>query len=85
LPDEGVPDQLNAVLELNGRFTQRDEAQALNLANTGGNILFLSPGLQYVMKRAILETSVQFPIAQNLNGSQLKTTWSLNGGVRIQF
>ncbi|MBI2981910.1 MAG: hypothetical protein HYY44_06420 [Deltaproteobacteria bacterium] len=85
LPEEGVPNQLNTVLELNGRFTQRDEAAGLSLANTGGNILFLSPGLQYVMKRVILETSFQYPVAKDLNEAQLESTWAVNGGIRMQF
>lgn len=85
LPEEGVPHQLNAVLEFNGHFTQKDEGGGVSLPDTGGHILFLSPGLQYLMKRVILEASFQFPAVQDLNGSQLKTTWALNGGLRVQF
>lgn len=86
LPEAGIPNQLNLVLEVNGQWTQKDKTVggAVN-TNSGGTTIFLSPGLQYVMKRVILETSFQYPILQELNGSQLKTTFAVNGGMRIQF
>lgn len=86
LPEAGIPNQLNLVLEMNGQWTQKDEAVggAVN-ANSGGHTILLSPGIQYVMKRVILETSLQYPILQDLHGSQLKTTFAVNGGMRIQF
>lgn len=86
LPEGGIPNQLNLVLEMNGQWTQKDKivGGAVN-TNSGGNTIFLSPGIQYVMKRVILETSFQYPILQDMNGSQLKTTFAVNGGMRIQF
>lgn len=85
LPEAGVPNQFNAVLELNGEYTQRDGGTAADAANSGGHLLLLSPGLQYVTKRIILEASFQYPITQNPNGGQLKTSWRTNGGMRVLF
>lgn len=86
LPEAGIPNQLNLVLEMNGQWTQKDKTVGGTVnANSGGNTIFLSPGIQYVMKRVILETSFQYPIFQEPNGSQLKTTFAVNGGARIQF
>lgn len=86
LPEAGIPNQLNLVLEMNGQWAQKDRivGGAVN-ANSGGNTIFLSPGLQYVMKRVIVEASFQYPILQELNGNQLKTQFAVNGGMRIQF
>lgn len=86
LPETGIPSQLNLVLETNGQWTQKDKAVGGAAgANSGGNTIFLSPGIQYVMKRVILETSFQYPILQELNGNQLRTAFAVNGGARIQF
>ncbi len=85
LPEIGVPKQLNFVIEANGHWTGSNESSGATVANTGGHILFLSPGLQLAMKRVILEASVQIPVVQHLNGNQLKTTFRTNAGIRIQF
>lgn len=85
LPETGIPKQFNLVIEANGQWTQSDVASGTTVANTGGHTLFLSPGLQLAMKRIILEASVQIPVIQDLNGTQLETTFRINGGMRIQL
>ena len=47
------PTALNAVLELNGLYE-----------TNGDNELLLSPGIQYVTQRWILEATVQLPVWQ---------------------
>lgn len=85
LPETGVPNQLNFVIEANGKYTQTDRTGGASVANTGGNTIFISPGIQFVTKRVIYEASFQIPVAQNLKGNQLETRWSINGGTRVQF
>lgn len=69
----GQTTQLNGVLELNGFHW------------TGGdNELFLSPGLQYVARRWIVEATVQLPIWQNLR-SRPEREFVLGLSVRTQF
>jgi hypothetical protein len=52
---------------------------------SGGNVLFLSPGVQLAMKRLILEASVQVPVLQDLNGPQLETDFVAVLSVRVPF
>lgn len=86
LPETGLPNQLNLVLELNGEWTQRDENIGGGvIANTGGHMLFLSPGLQYVLRQVILETSFQYPVVRDLNGNQLESTYAIIGSIRLQI
>jgi len=53
---------------------------------SGGQLLFLSPGLQYLPRpNVILEGSVQVPIYRDLNGRQLAPDWSAVVGLRYLF
>lgn len=77
--------QLNGLLELNGHWTGKTRANGATVAASGGNVLFLSPGAQFIAKRFIVEASVQVPIWQDLNGSQLEDDWTAILSVRIPF
>ncbi len=57
----------------------------MELDDTGGTVVFLSPGIQWVTQRVIYEASLQVPVIQNLNGSQVETDFVATAGVRIQF
>lgn len=85
LPEEGVPNFVYGVLELNGLWAERSELSGGNIGASGGYTLFVSPGLQYVTRRWIAEISVQLPVVQEVNGNQLKTDYILSAGFRIQF
>ncbi len=82
---EGRLLQLNAVLEVNGRWAGKTRMDGSTLAASGGNILFLSPGAQFITKRFIVETSVQIPIWQDRNGPQLEDDFTAVLSVRIPF
>lgn len=74
------------VLELNGRYEARSEERGKDVRNSGGNSLFISPGIQYLpVPYLILETSIQLPIFQELNGMQLGTDFSIVVGLRYLF
>ncbi len=76
--------RVNVYLELNGLTTKRDELKGLSLENSGGTTLLLSPGIQYVGGRKwLVEGSIQFPIVENLNESQLETDIIASLGLRI--
>ena len=76
--------QVNVYLELNGLTTKSDKLNGLNLENSGGTILLLSPGIQYIGGRKwLVEGSIQFPIVDDLNGSQLETDIIASLGLRI--
>lgn len=77
--------QLNGVLELNGRWAGKTRTDGSTVAASGGSVLFLSPGTQFITKRFIVEASVQVPIWQDLNGTQLEDDFTAVLSVRIPF
>lgn len=85
LPEKGIYSQFNLVLELNGEYAQKDKSNENIVKDSGGNTLFLSPGIQLATKRWVLETSVQLPIIQDLNGSQLETDYTVVTSLRLTF
>lgn len=85
LPEVGIYSQLNSVLELNGQYQAKDKSSGRKVGDSGGHTLFLSPGLQYVTKRFILESSIQIPVVQDLNSSQVETDYIAVAGIRITF
>lgn len=81
----GVPAFLYGVMEVNLVNATKDRFGGAIDPNSGGTTLFLSPGLQYVTKKWIVEGGVQIPVIQQLNGMALKNNYVLNTGVRINF
>ncbi len=74
------------VLELNGVYTAHAEQAGRTVRDSGGHLLFLSPGIQYLpIPPLILEASVQIPIFRDLNGRQLAPDWSVVVGLRYLF
>jgi len=85
LPNVGVPNFIYLVAEANGVFSKKSEQNGKTLDNSGGNIIFLSPGVQFATKRYILEASIQLPIIQDLNGNQVETDFVLTAGFRVNL
>jgi hypothetical protein len=82
---DGVPSFLYGVFESNLVYRDRTEVNGSDDANSGGTTLHLSPGLQYVTKRWIVEGVVQLPVVQNLHGNALENDYVLRAGVRFNF
>jgi hypothetical protein len=77
---------LAAYLELNGGVEQPSTQGGNPLSDTGGHLLFLSPGLQLLpLRNWALEASLQVPIVRGLHGTQLAPAWSLAIGARAVF
>jgi hypothetical protein len=82
LPEQGVSNQFNLVVELNGIYSKMDHNNPGGDDNTGGNTLLISPSLQYIFgpanegKPFSVSAGVQLPIVQDLNGTQLKTKFN---------
>jgi len=83
--ESGVPGFLYAVLEGNLLYTEKNEMNGVTDPNSGGTAFFLSPGIQYVTKRWIIEGIVQLPISQNLNGAALEDDFTVRVGFRLNF
>ena len=76
-----------AVLELNGEWAQRDRLGGTRLEDTGGHVLWLSPGLRLVHWKGTVsvDLSYQFPFARNFNGDQAEPKGSWLAGFRLNF
>lgn len=81
----GVPGFLYAVLEGNLVHQAKNRIEGTADPNSGGTTLFVSPGVQYVTKRWIVEAIVQLPLSQDLNGSALEDDYIVRAGFRLNF
>ena len=80
-----VPGFLYGVLEANLIYQEKNQINGGNDPNSGGTRLFISPGIQYVTRRWILEGSVQLPVRQELNGNALENDKIARAGFRVNF
>ena len=81
----GVPGFLYGVFEIGFLSKDNNRIGASDDANSGGNSLFLTPGLQYVTKRWIVEAGIQVPVIQDLNGDALESDYIISAGFRFNF
>ena len=81
----GVPAFLYGVLEANLVHAVKDRKGGVADANSGGTTLLISPGLQYVTRKWIVEAGVQIPVHQRLNGGALETDYLFTSGFRVNF
>ena len=69
----------------NGETRQDTRRDGTRLDDTGGAVVLLSPGIQFVTRRLIYEGSIQIPVLQNLGGGQVETDFVATAGIRVQF
>lgn len=81
----GVPAFVYGVLESNLIHREKNDMRGRTDTDSGGTSWFLSPGLQYVSRRWVVEGIVQVPVAQDLNGSALEDDFMARAGFRINF
>jgi len=78
--------QLFAALGINGEARQREKEDGVAVPDSGGNAVYLSPGLQLVLApHWIAEVSYQHAIYHKLNGTQLGETYKAITGVTYLF
>ncbi len=71
------------LLELNGRWQGRWRAGDEEIDSSGGTLLYLSPGVQYLPRpNLVVEAGVQLPAVRYLNGTQLAPSINLLFGLR---
>jgi len=85
LDNVGVPAFVYVVLESSLIRNGKNKLAGATDINSGGTIWSLTPGLQYVTRRYVLETAVQIPTIQNLHGTALGTYWVWTAGFRWNF
>ncbi len=75
-----------SLLEFSFVHAERDHFQDRGVPNSGGNSFLLAPGLQWVVsERFLVETSLQFPLSQDLTGKQPTLDQSVLVGVRFVY
>jgi hypothetical protein len=73
-------------LGINGEVREREKEDGAAVPDSGGNTVYLSPGLQLVFApHWIVEFSYQHAIYHNLNGTQLGETYKAITGVTYLF
>ena len=73
-------------LQLNFVHSGRDRGVNSDEVNSGGTLVYLSPGATLsVNKRIKLYGYVQLPVYQNVEGFQLAPRWTATAGVRYAF
>ena len=71
------------LLELNGRWQDRTRVGGGFTDDSGGHVMYLSPGIQFLLRRnLILEAGVQVPLASDLNGAQHAPNTRILAGMR---
>jgi Putative MetA-pathway of phenol degradation len=76
---------VDLVLELNGEWHAKQVESGVTDPNSGGNVLFLAPGLRFSKDNWSSFLSVGIPIINDLNGSQAEPEVRLMTGVSITF
>ena len=74
--------------ELGARYVARGRAALAgrSLRDSGGEGLFLHPGLSLILKhRYLIELSFELPLLQDLNGTQLSRSWDVQLGTRVIY
>jgi len=75
--------QINLYVEANGTWSRHDTLASRPLADSGGRLLLLSPGVQFIPGAGFLvETTYQIPVWQEFNGAQLEFQPTLKVGIR---
>lgn len=87
LPRGGLGNRsLYLVLEMNGEHVRRTLRNGTAVADSGGNLVLLSPGIQFIPnRRFVIEFSLPAPVVRGLNGVQMKPRLSFLAGIRWLF
>lgn len=77
---------LDLLLEINGEWRGEDETAGVDNPNSGGRVIFLSPGVRYAFAGGwIASLSVGVPVVTDLNGFQSEPEYRVIGGVSAGF
>jgi len=76
---------LFGVLEANFVHEEKTRLHGVRDRNSGGDTLFIAPGLQYAAQNWIAEASVQLPVMQELGGTRLKKDYIARASMRFNF
>lgn len=73
-------------MEINGSVAARDSEGGVEIDNSGGHEVFVSPSVfAFVQANLMVEAGIQLPVMQKLNGTQLAKRFTLLFGLRYVF
>ena len=76
--------QTNVFLEFNGSWRDHDRLDGQTVADSGGHVILIAPGIQYIpLSRLLVEASLQMPMLVNLGGRQMEPDWAASLGARF--
>lgn len=74
------------MLQINSRFVGRDGGEAGDQFSTGGNLVYLTPGLILpISGKTSFYSLVQIPVYQHVNGIQLTPGYIVSAGVAVNL
>jgi hypothetical protein len=76
---------LDLVLELNGEWHDKQTEAGVKDPNSGGNVIYLSPGLRLSMDKWSGFVSVGIPVVKDLNGLQSEPDVRVTTGISLTF
>ena len=73
-------------LGLNGEWRDREHVEGVQVFDSGGHVLYVTPGLQAIIgKKWIFETTYQAAIFHDLKGTQLGEDYKVSGSLTYLF
>ena len=82
---ESTGPSLDLVLELNGEWHAEQVTNGISDPNSGGNTIFISPGLRLSQDNWSGFVSVGIPVMDDLNGIQSEPDWRIIAGATWLF
>ena len=76
---------LDVMIELNGEWHGRTATAGVIDPNSGGNVVYLSPGVRLSVDRWSGFVSLGVPVINDLNGVQAKPDWRVITGASLAF
>ncbi len=73
------------VMELSYNKTSDGSIGGVEDSDSGGDILYVSPGAKLTLSSLIFEALVRVPVSQNRNGTQMEAETGFIAGVRVMF
>ena len=72
--------------EVNGEWREKEQTAGVVDGNSGGNIVYLSPGFRFTVKKtANIGFSFGFPVVRGVNGDQVKPDYRIISTLNVNF
>ena len=79
-------DNIVPQLQINAQTRQRDTGASADPANTGGNLVYLSPGITVTLNKSTkIYSLIQVPVYQYVEGLQLAPRWNASVGLNFRL